>query len=70
MPTTSEAGGYPPANCTTTEAVARWQARQRAQLPFRQFRRKADRLILSTGTHADLRRKLAAFWKRHVLESD
>ena len=45
-------------------------ARQRAQLPFSEFRRKADRLILSNGTHADLRRKLAAFWKRHLLESD
>lgn len=46
------------------------KARQRAQLPFRAFQRRADRVILSTGTHADLRRKLKAFWDRHVVESD
>lgn len=45
-------------------------ARQRAQLPYGEFRRRADRTILSNGTKADLRRKLKAFWDRHVAQSD
>jgi dephospho-CoA kinase len=36
-------------------------ARQRAQLPFKEFKARADRVILNNGTRPDLRRKLQEF---------
>lgn len=45
------------------------RARQRAQLLFREFRRRADRVILNNGSEADLRRKLGDFWARCGAES-
>jgi len=46
------------------------RARQRAQLPYREFQQRADRVILNRGTRADLRRKLQRFWDRYVAESN
>jgi dephospho-CoA kinase len=46
------------------------RARQRAQLPFREFQRRADRVILNNRSETDLRRKLTHFWNRRVAESD
>lgn len=42
-------------------------ARERAQLPYEQFRKRADRLILNNGSLKDLERKLGQFWHRFVL---
>lgn len=44
------------------------RARQRAQLPFREFQRRADRLILNNTSRADLKRKLREFWQAYVAE--
>ena len=38
--------------------------RMRAQLPFAEFRRRADRLILNSGSPASLEKKLLAFLKK------
>ncbi len=38
--------------------------RMRAQLPFAEFRRRADRLILNSGSLASLERKLLTFLKK------
>ncbi|MEE8575696.1 MAG: dephospho-CoA kinase [candidate division Zixibacteria bacterium] len=42
------------------------QARQAAQLPFRDFQKRADILILNSGTRTDLKRKLKTFWEKSV----
>ncbi|MDX9856874.1 MAG: dephospho-CoA kinase [candidate division Zixibacteria bacterium] len=44
------------------------KARQRAQLPYAEFRTRADRVILNNGTPSDLRRKLRRFWQAYVSE--
>lgn len=41
-------------------------ARQQAQLPFSEYRRRADRVILNRGTIDDLRRKLSDWWRETV----
>ena len=43
-------------------------ARERAQLPYQEFRKRADRLILNNGSLKDLQRKLGQFWQRFVLK--
>jgi dephospho-CoA kinase len=45
-------------------------ARQKAQLPFRQFQRKADRIILNNSDPADLRRKIKFLWDRITSQTD
>lgn len=40
------------------------RARERAQLPYAEFRRRADRVILNNGTPENLKRKVAAFYRR------
>jgi len=47
-------------------SVADARARQVAQLPYAEFRRRADRLILNIGSVADLRRKLAIWYRKFV----
>ena len=42
-------------------------ARERSQLPYAEFQRRADRLILNNGSLKDLERKLTAFWHRCVV---
>ncbi len=44
------------------------RARQRAQLPYAEFRNRADRVILNNGTTSDLKRKLRRFWQAYVSE--
>lgn len=44
------------------------KARQRAQLPYAEFRDRADRVILNNGTPSDLKRKLRRFWQAYVSE--
>jgi dephospho-CoA kinase len=39
-------------------------ARQRAQLPFREFQRRADRVILNNRNLPDLKRKIRRLWHR------
>jgi dephospho-CoA kinase len=39
-------------------------ARQRAQRPFSEYRRRADRVMLNSGTPADLKRKLLKLWNK------
>ena len=39
-------------------------SRQRAQLPFSVFRRRADRVFLNNGSVADLRRKLSLWYQK------
>ncbi len=46
---------------TTTSDARR---RMRAQLPFAEFRRRADRLIVNSGSPASLEKKLLAFLKK------
>jgi len=41
------------------------RARERAQLPYREFQKRADRVILNNGMPADLERKVAE-WYRHL----
>ncbi len=41
-------------------------ARQQAQLPFSEYRRRADRIILNRGTVDDLRLKLSEWWLQVV----
>jgi len=40
-------------------------ARERAQLPYREFQKRADRVILNNGTPRELERKVAQ-WYRHL----
>jgi len=42
-------------------------AREKAQLPYSEFRRRADRLIMNTGNLEQLRRKLDRFWHKAVV---
>lgn len=41
-------------------------ARERAQLPYREFQRLADRVILNNGTRRDLTRKIETLLDRLV----
>jgi dephospho-CoA kinase len=41
-------------------------ARQQAQLPFTEYRRRAGRVILNRGSIDDLRRKLSEWWRQTV----
>lgn len=41
-------------------------ARQQAQLPFTEYRRRADRVILNRGSIDDLRKKLSDWWYRTI----
>lgn len=41
-------------------------ARERSQLPYAEFRRRAGRLILNNGSLNDLKRKLSRFWQKTV----
>lgn len=41
-------------------------AREKAQLPYAEFRKRSDRLILNNGNLRDLKRKLERFWQRSV----
>jgi dephospho-CoA kinase len=41
-------------------------AREKAQLPYAEFRRRADRLMLNNGSVEELERKLKNFWRREV----
>ena len=45
-------------------------ARQRSQLPFREFQRRADRVILNNRTPAVLRRKIVALFQKIVPQTD
>ncbi len=42
-------------------------AREKAQLPYPEFRSRADRLILNSGSLQQLERKLDSFWRKQVL---
>ncbi|MCP4684373.1 MAG: dephospho-CoA kinase [bacterium] len=42
-------------------------AREKAQLPYSEFQKRANRLILNNGKMKDLERKLADFWQRSVV---
>ena len=42
-------------------------ARERAQLRYAEFQRRADRVIFNNGSVADLRRKLSSWWKSRGL---
>ena len=44
------------------------RARQRRQLPYSEYRRRADVIVLNNGAKNDLRRKLESFWRRVVLK--
>jgi len=48
---------------TATRGISKSDAlaRQKAQLPYNEFRRRADRIILNNGTREELRAKLAGF---------
>jgi len=52
----------------TTRGISRTDAlaRERAQLPYSEFRKRADILFLNNGSVDDLERKLRAFWRRTV----
>lgn len=45
-------------------------ARARAQLPYREFNRRADRVILNNGTPEDLNRKITALFDQLVSQTD
>jgi len=42
-------------------------AREKAQLPYSEFQRRSDRLILNNGTIKDLERKIRCFWQENVV---
>ncbi|MDH4156949.1 MAG: dephospho-CoA kinase [candidate division Zixibacteria bacterium] len=44
------------------------RARQRRQLPYSEYRRRADVVILNNGSKNDLRRKLDSFWRKVILK--
>jgi dephospho-CoA kinase len=46
------------------------QARERAQLPYREFQKRADRVILNNGTPRDLERKVARWYRRLTDQTD
>ena len=45
-------------------------ARQKAQLPFKEFQRRADRVILNNGSKADLERKIRKFISKILAQTD
>jgi dephospho-CoA kinase len=45
------------------------QAREKAQLPYSEFRSRADRLILNNGSPKDLKRKVTVFFRSLVLNA-
>jgi dephospho-CoA kinase len=45
-------------------------ARQKAQLPFSEFQKRADRVILNNGTRADLARKVRKFLIENLAQTD
>ncbi|MCX6835491.1 MAG: dephospho-CoA kinase [candidate division Zixibacteria bacterium] len=45
-------------------------ARERAQLPYREFQERADRVILNNGTPRDLERKVAHWYRRLTAQID
>ena len=45
-------------------------ARQKAQLPYHEYQKQADRIILNNSTIGSLKRKLKALWRQIVSESD
>jgi len=45
-------------------------ARERAQLPFREFQKRADRLILNNGTRQDLQKKITRLYSRMISRTD
>ena len=49
-------------------APADARARQRRQLPYSEYRCRADVVILNNGSKDDLHRKLGDFWRRVVLK--
>ena len=49
-------------------APADARARQSRQLPYSEYRCRADVVILNNGSKDDLRRKLDSFWRRVVLK--
>lgn len=49
-------------------SVSDAEARQRAQLPYREFRARADHVILNNASQSDLKRKLRHFWQTYVAE--
>ncbi|MFH2048715.1 MAG: dephospho-CoA kinase [bacterium] len=44
-------------------------ARQRAQLPFKEYQKRADRVILNNSTDGALREKLTTLWKSFLPKS-
>jgi len=45
-------------------------ARERAQLPYREFRKRADRVILNNGTPRDLERKISEWYRHLTVQTD
>jgi dephospho-CoA kinase len=45
-------------------------ARERAQLPYRKFRKRADRVILNNGTPRDLERKISQWYRHLTVQTD
>ena len=45
-------------------------AREQAQLPFREFQRRADRVVLNNGTLDDLKRKITNFYSQIAPQTD
>ncbi len=45
-------------------------ARRRAQLPFREYRRRADRVVLNNGTREHLREKLEVWYQKILGQTD
>jgi len=44
-------------------------ARQKAQLPYREYQKRANRVILNNSTVNDLKRKLSTLWRSFNLKS-
>ena len=45
-------------------------ARERAQLPYREFQKRADRVILNNGTPRDLERKVTQWYRQLTAQTD
>ncbi|MBN1212894.1 MAG: dephospho-CoA kinase [candidate division Zixibacteria bacterium] len=45
-------------------------ARQKAQFPFSEFRRRADRVILNNGSKTDLEKKIRKFLSRNLTQTN
>ena len=45
-------------------------ARERAQLPYREFQKRADRVILNNGTPRDLERKISEWYRHLTVQTD